>query len=349
MFDVFLGFAFLASATVANKYALSVLSLSLMVGLRMLGAGIILLIYNRQKNNRLSFAYIKQDLFALVGIALLTMLLPSLFKAYALKYMFASKASFFGSLDPFVTAVYAYFLFSERLSKKKILGIIIGFTGTLVLILSRPPASEQELMAWWVFSYPEIAALLAMAIGRLGWLFVQQLIRKERYTAPEVNGLLMTISGILAFIMPFISAGIITLLSFVPLINHYLPSYTFLDAASLLHLNITPETNLSIIVYAVIYTIVVGNVIGYTMYAGFLRHHSATFISLAGFSVPLYISLFSALLLNEPLTLSFLIASCITFTGLLIFYQDDINKISQGNWHPITMIKKIFTRSNPNN
>ena len=67
MFDVFLGFAFLASATVANKYALSVLSLSLMVGLRMLGAGIILLIYYRQKNNRLSFAYFKQDLFALVG------------------------------------------------------------------------------------------------------------------------------------------------------------------------------------------------------------------------------------------------------------------------------------------
>ena len=206
-----------------------------------------------------------------LGIALLTMLLPSLFKAYALKYMLTSKASFFGSLDPFVTAVYAYFLLSERLSKKKILGIIIGFTGTLVFLYShRPPASEQELMAWWVFSYPEIAALLAMAIGRLGWMFVQQLIRKERYTAPEVNGLLMTISGILAFIMPFISAGIITLLSFVPLINHYLPSYTFLDAASLLHLNITPETNLSIIVYAVIYTIVVGNVIGYTMYAGFL-------------------------------------------------------------------------------
>jgi hypothetical protein len=82
MFDVFLGFAFLASATVANKYALSALSLSLMVGLRMLGAGIILLLYYRKKSHRLSFAYFKQDIFILLGISLLTMLVPALFKAF---------------------------------------------------------------------------------------------------------------------------------------------------------------------------------------------------------------------------------------------------------------------------
>ena len=63
------------------------------------------------------------------------------------------------------------------------------------------------------------------------------------------------------------------------------------------------------IIFAVIYTIVIGNVIGYTMYAHFLKRHTATFVSLAGFSVPLYVYLFSNILLGEPLSLNFLAAS----------------------------------------
>lgn len=126
MFDVFLGFGFMASATVANKYALSVLTPSLMVGLRMLFAGIILTLYYRRKSHRLSFAYFKHDLLILLGISLLTMLVPALFKAYALKNMLSSKAAFLASLDPFVTALYAFFFWGEHLTKKKVIGIIFG-------------------------------------------------------------------------------------------------------------------------------------------------------------------------------------------------------------------------------
>ena len=152
-----------------------------------------------------------------MGISFLTMLIPALFKAYALKNMLTSKAAFLASLDPFVTALYAYLFWSERLTKKKIIGIIFGFTGTLILLISSS-TGENALMAWCIFSYPEIAALLAMAIGRMGWMFVQQLLRRERYTPAEVNGLLMTISGILAFTTPFMWAGVIALLGLIPFI-----------------------------------------------------------------------------------------------------------------------------------
>lgn len=344
MFDVFLGFAFMASATVANKYALSVLTPSLMVGLRMLGAGIILMLYYRRKSHRLSFAYFKHDILLLLGISLLTMLVPALFKAYALKNMLSSKAAFLASLDPFVTALYAYFFWGEHLTKKKVIGIILGFTGTFILLISSS-VGEQSLMAWSVFSYPEIAALLAMAIGRLGWMFVQQILRKERYSAAELNGLLMTISGVLAFVMPYVFAIGMAIIGLVPLLASILPSYTFADAGSLWHTTITADTNTTMIMYSIIHTIIVGNVIGYTMYAGFLKRHSATFVSLAGFSVPLYVYLFGALLLGEPLSLNFLAASCVTFVGLLIFYQDEINKISHGHFHPFRWIKTKFGKT----
>lgn len=341
MFDVFLGFAFMASSTVANKYALSVLTPSLMVGLRMLCAGVILVLYYRRKSHRLSFAYFKHDALILLGISLLTMLVPALFKAYALKNMLSSKAAFLSSLDPFVTAIYAYCFWGEHLTKKKVIGIILGFTGTFILLLSSS-VTEQSLIAWSVFSYPEIAALLAMAIGRLGWMFVQQLLRKERYSAPELNGLLMTISGIMVFTLPYIFVCLIALLSLIPFLAIILPSYTFADAGSFLHTTITPETNTTMIFYAILHTIIIGNVIGYTMYAQFLKRHSATFVSLAGFSVPLYVYLFGALLLGEPLSLNFLAASFVTFIGLLIFYQDEINKISHGHFHPWRWLKTKF-------
>ena len=86
-------------------------------------------------------------------------------------------------------------------------------------------------MAWSIFSFPEIAAFLAMAIGRVGWMFVQQLLRKERYTPAEANGLLMSISGALAFIIPFAWATVLFILAFVPFLQPFLPFYSFSDAS----------------------------------------------------------------------------------------------------------------------
>ena len=339
MFDVFLGFAFLASATMANKYALYSLTPTFMVALRMLGAGLILFFYYRKSTHRLSFSYYKRDLPILFGISLLTLFIPSLCKAYALQNMLASKASFFGSLDPFVTSIYAYLFFRETLSLKKIIGILLGFAGMIVILLTRAPSSEQALMAFSVFSYPEIAALLAMAVGRLGWMFVQQLIRNERYTGAELNGLLMTLSGIIALIIPFAGAAAALMLSYIW--PAWAPSYSFSDALAIFHLNPASAYSMSALLLFVSYTIFFGNVIGYTMYANFLKKHSITFISLAGFSVPMYTYLFDAILGN-PISPMFLVAAAITFTGLMIFYQDEINRLQHGNWHPFRAIKQLF-------
>lgn len=341
MFDVFLGFAFLASATMANKYALYSLTPTFMVALRMLGAGLILFFYYRKNTHRLSFSYFKKDIPLLVGISLLTLFIPSVCKAYALQNMLASKASFFGSLDPFVTAIYAYLFFREKLSFKKLIGIGLGFTGMMVILISRAPSSEQALKAFSVFSYPEIAALVAMAVGRLGWMFVQRLIRNERYTGAELNGLLMTLSGIIALVIPFLGAAASWIIGlFVPA---WAPAYHLSDALNIFSLNPESEYGIIALFIFIAYTILVGNVVGYTMYANFLKTHSITFISLAGFSVPLYTYLFDAILGN-PISPMFLVAAAITFTGLIIFYQDEINRISHGAWHPFRSIKSIFLK-----
>jgi len=324
MLDVFFCFALLASATIANAYCLKFLPIVLVAGLRMLVAGIILVFIFRKKSHRLKFEYFKSDLLVLFGISMLTMLVPALLKAYALKYLPTSKAAFIGSLDPFTTALYTYWFWHERLSIQKIVGICVGFAGVLIVLFSRAPQEESKIL-WWVISYPEIAAFGAMAIGRLGWLFVQGLLKKERYNAPEINGFTMTLSGMATFIAPVLYTFVLFVtgvLGFTqPLENPV--DYAF----SFVAINFDAITNGPFLFFALVHTIIVGNVIGYTLYSNFLRHHSATFISLAGFSVPLYIYSFDVFRGIEPFSYVFLGAACITFTGLLIFYQAEIKKL----------------------
>lgn len=297
MWLVFLGFACLASAISVNKVILSVLPPIFFVGLRTLCAGILLVGYNFRNNPRLSWKHLKHDFIVLLGVSLFTTFIPSILKAYALQNLISSKAAFLGSLDPFVTVIYAYILWHEKISLQKIIGIIVGFIGTMILLVPTS-AVEQSLIAWWIFSYPELAALLAMALGRLGWMLVQILLRKERYSPSEVNGITMFGSGIFALTTAAATETI-------P------PMSTLMQPWLMLLL---------------IYTIIVGNVIAYTMYANFLRYYTSTFVSLAGFSVPLFVYIYGWIFLSEPLSLNFVISAIITFFGLLIFYQSELKK-----------------------
>ncbi len=297
MFLVFLGFALLASAIIANKCILFTLPPILFVGIRMFLAGLILVSYRYHKNHRFAWVYLKQDMIILFAISVFTTLIPSILKAYALKNLYSSKATLLGSLDPFVTAIYSYVIWHEKLSWQKIMGICLGMFGTMVLIYSTSSV-EQTAMAWWVFSYPELAALAAMAIGRLGWMMVQHLVRKDRYKPTEVNGLTMLLSGVIG-------------LAIAPIFENIWA--------------IGPINWLSIAFYMA-YTVIVGNIIAYTMYAQFLRHHSSTFISLAGFSVPIFTYIYGWAYLHEPLSVPFIVSISITLLGVILFYQQELKK-----------------------
>lgn len=310
MIALFLSFAFLASAISANKVILYALSPVMLVGVRMLIGGCILFLYTLfHKRHRLKLLSLKQDFLILLIITLTTTLIPSQLKAYALQKMVSSKMAFFGTLDPFITALYAYFFFAEKLTPKKLLGIIIGFLGACILILSSSPLEEQ-VKALAFISYPELAAFSSIALSRFGWLLIQKLMKANAYTPPQINTITMTLSGVislaLAFIMHATAIGALT--NQAPFF-----SYTFFQWLG-------PSSTL---LFFVLYTSIIGNVFGYTLYASILKQYSATFISLAGFSIPLLVSFYGWLFLGESLSLLFFISCTITFIGLWIFFLDE--------------------------
>jgi drug/metabolite transporter (DMT)-like permease len=295
MIAALIGFAAIANAIVVNKLILQELPLFFYVGLRALLAGSILYLYARRATHRFSREYLKVDLRALLFVAVLTTLLPALLKAFAIKYMFASKAALIGSLDPFVTAIYAYTLFGDRLNKGKILGIIVAFSGALGLCFATAPG-EQSLHAFLCFSLPELAAFASVALSRLGWLAAQRLLKKERYSPIELNAITMICSGLLGLGMAaFLEDG---------------KSYAALCSLPLLA--------------KITYSVLVGNVFGYTAYGYVLKRYSANFASLIGFSTPIFVTIFGWMLLGEAVSGAVALAGAVIFTGVFLFYREEL-------------------------
>jgi len=311
MILIFLAYFLLASGISANKVLLNYLSPTFFVGIRMLCAGSIMIIYNYFKSNRMRFAYFKKDLIIIVIISLFTTFIPSILKAYGISKMFSSKAALIGSCDPFITAIYAYILFHENLTWKKFLGIVIGFLGIMLLLLAKSPI-EEPLLAWFEISWPELALLGSVAIGRYGWILIRSLLKKERYSSTEINGLSMFLSGFLALIFSY---------TISLLVKYGITIPGFLNA-----IVAQPKNTISLITLSTLfpYTVIVGNIFGYGLFAYCLKKYNLTFISLAGFSIPLFVTLIGWIFLQEPITITFALSTIIIFAGLVIFNLDDI-------------------------
>lgn len=306
-----LTFALFASAITANKIIFYSLPASLLVAIRMLLGGFILYIYTRfNLKNRLNFIDIKNNFNELTVITLFTNFFPALLKAYSLKNLPSGNMAFFGSLDPFITAILSYFLLKEKLSKQKILGIFIGFLGSLILIIDK---LNFKIL---IISLPEIAIILSLIISRFGWIKAQKLLKSNKFNPIQLNVITMLSSGILSLILSILlKETFIKSLKNVKLdlFNYKLFKYII----DIFGFN-------GLLLFFILYTTVIGNVIAYNCYGYLLKKHSSVYISVLGFSIPIFVNIFGILFLNEKLSLQFIFASLVTFLGLIVFFKEEI-------------------------
>jgi drug/metabolite transporter (DMT)-like permease len=57
-----------------------------------------------------------------------------------------------------------------------------------------------------------------------------------------------------------------------------------------------------------------------------LRRFTATFVSFAGFTTPLFTAILGWFFLGETVTMSFYLSTIVVFSGLYLFYQDELQK-----------------------
>ena len=143
-------FSLVASATIANKIIVSYLPPFLFVGLRMGISGVILLLTCANGLNRSDF--FKKNILALHVIALFTTFLPSLLRAYAQMKLASSRVAFWGTFEPFITALYMRILFKNELTVWQIFGCIIGFSAGAFFFIMNDVASLNLSTLWYASS-----------------------------------------------------------------------------------------------------------------------------------------------------------------------------------------------------
>jgi drug/metabolite transporter (DMT)-like permease len=294
MFFVLLLYALFASVFVVAKYGLEYTQPIFLVGARMFLAGGLLVVYQYFKHGD-TFQFKLKGWTRILLLAACNIYLTNVFELWGLQFLSSSKTCLIYGLSPFLSALFAYLIFSERLSWKKWTGLIIGFLGLLPTLLHD---SGQEGLTGTLmgFSFAEIAVLLATIFSVYGWILLQQLVRDEGCSPLTANGLSMLIGGAVALL----HSGLVETWNPFPF-TEFLP---FIEATILL--------------------LIISNLVCYNLYGFLLKRYSATFMSFAGGTTPYFTALFGWIILGESVGWPFFISTFLVFAGLLIFYQEEL-------------------------
>lgn len=265
-----------------------------LVGLRMIMAGTILLIY-QFFTDRKHFVFYKKDLLSLILLSIFNIYITNSFEFWGLQYLNSAKACFIYNLTPFIDAIISYFMFNEKMTVKKLIGLSIGFLGFIPIIYFQG-GGEVDLPHIGWFSYAELAVIIAAITMAVGWIIMRTFSRNPHYSIITVNALSMVLGGSMS-------------LAHSSFVENWNPApYTaFIPMIAL--------------------TFVIGfiqNIICYNLYAWLLRRYSSTLISFIGFTMPLFGALFAWFMLGEVVTWDFYFAGIIVSIGLTMYYQEEL-------------------------
>ena len=296
MYLVLVLYGLFASVFTIAKTGLEYTQPLFFVGSRMMLAGIILLGY-QFIFDRKNFLLKKCHFWQVFRLAAFNIYLTNVFEIWGLKYLTSFKTCFIYSLSPFLSALFSYFIFSEKMTAKKWIGLIIGFIGLTPIFLNGT-SSEELAGHLGIFSWAELAVVLAAICSVYGWILLRQLVKEGEYSSYMANGASMFIGGALALV-------------------HSL----FVE-----DWNPVPITSMVPYLECTILLIVISNFVCYNLYGSLLKKYSATFISFAGFVTPLFTAFLGWVYLGEAVTWSFYLSMVIVFSGLLIFYQEELQR-----------------------
>lgn len=296
MIDVLLLYAFYSMPITLGKAALQYAQPLFLVATRMLISGPLMLAYV-YLFDRSKFRVDKAHYGLFAQAILLQIYLAYVLQFWALNNMNSSKNALIFTFAPFITAIICYFLYAEKITNKKILGLVIGFMGSLPILLTN---STQESLCFSLYciGLPEIATFLAVGLFAYGWIVTGRLSKQYGYPSLMINGVTMSLGG-----------GLVLLTS--PFFDTWDP---------------LPYTQFWPFIGYTIALIVVGNFISFNWYIALMRKYTATFLAFVGFTEPLYVAVYSYLLLGELVTWQFFVSLAIISLGLFIFYQEELRQ-----------------------
>lgn len=310
MFLIVILYAICASMFTISKHALLYSSPLFFMSFRMIGSGLLLLSYFifdlfRHSSRLFKFGLLK-SLYSwlksiskywaiIVQVVLFHVYFTYVFDLWALKKITSIESAFIYNLSPFLSAIFSYFWFGEKMNLKKWFGLCLGFFSLAPIFLGHD-FNFNLLFINWV---PKLLTLLAVASSAYGWVLVRVLVQKN-YSPILINGFSMLVGG---------SMALITSLLFE--FNLWNP---------------VPVNDWNKFLYFSILIIVVANIVFYNLYGYLLKYYTATLLSFAGFMCPFFAAIFGWFFLGEPISYKLIISLILVITGLYIFYYEELQQ-----------------------
>lgn len=275
---MFWGGTFIAGRLLANHIDPALAALG-----RFFVAAVLLLIITLKKEGRLPKLTASQWLLTAAmgatGIALYNILFFN-----ALTHIEAGRTALFVSFSPVITAIVASLIYQEKLSSINWLGIIIAFIGVITIV-------SRGNIPYLISHFSQSVGIgeISMACAVMGWIAYTLLGRK-----------------ILSTLSPLAATTYAALWGFL-----FLLLYTLTDIQHHLH----SEISLSVIT-AILYLSVLGTVVGFVWYYEGIQQLGAAKTVIFNNLVPLFAVIFSALFLNEKITLSMIIGGLLVVFGV---------------------------------
>jgi drug/metabolite transporter (DMT)-like permease len=319
MFLVLLAYLLLSSTFVIGKAALAYSQPIFLIGFRMTLGGLLLLgfIYFFHKSQ---WKFKKEDFWLFAQIAFFHIYLSFILEFWSYQYVTSSKAAFMFNLSPFITALFAYIAFGDKMSTKQWIGLMIGFFGSLPVLIAQTPAAELSAGHFLFLSVPEICLLISATAGVYGWIIMKKLVVDKRYSPIFVNGIGMFFGGIAAFITSFIAEK-------KPLLKCGIDSTNpcVLDQSIWTPWFCCSWSNFLVFLGYVSLLILVANIIFYNFYGFLLKKYTPTFLSLVGLLCPVFTALLGWIFLGETVSWEFFASLAVVMLGAYIFYLDELN------------------------
>ncbi len=267
----------------------------LFVAIRMIAAGTLLISYHVCRYKAWP-RIAKGDWFLFAATSCIHIYSAFVFDLIALQNMSSFKAAFLYCLSPFLAALFSYHHFAETLTRKKLLGLCIGFVGFLPEIIVQTSSESAGLIIGFL-SFSEICMLISVVSSVYGWILVRMLMHKD-YSPVVINGYAMIIGGLLA-----------------GLTSAFLESWFPF-----------PITNVYMFIWLTSAIIVVSNILVYNLYGHLLKKYTATFLTFAGMITPLFAVLFGWLFFDEQASWTFYLSIFVVIIGLRIFYAEELKQ-----------------------
>lgn len=264
-----------------------------LTGSRMLIAGVLLigfLWFTKRETLKIT----KKTVLPLIFLSFFSVYLTNALEFWGLQYLTSAKTCFIYSLSPFLACLFSYIQFKEKMTGRKWLGLLIGFIGFVPVLLTQKGA--EELVGGISFlSWPEIALMAATATSVYGWILLRKLGKDDGMSPLMANGSSMAIGG-------FIALG-----------------HSFMTE----NWNPLPITNTTGFLEGVFLMIIISNLICYNLYGWLLKKFTATFLSFAGLTTPLFAAFFGWLFLGETVSWIFFASIGVISLGLWIVYAEE--------------------------